>query len=113
HELEQRAWQLAGQLAELFLELQPLDRLGDLAHRALVVEQLAGLPVPHRTRRFGDPDALAAFVAVDLGDEILDLAVALEDGAELVASRRLDVPLPGDVLDAGNLLGLARIAVQP
>ena len=53
HELEQRAGQLAGELAELLLERQPLHGLGDLAHRTLVVERLArSLGVAHHARRF-------------------------------------------------------------
>ena len=112
HELEQRAGQFARQLAELFLELQPLQRLGDLADRTLVIGGRAFAAVHDKPRRFRDPDALAGLVSVNLGDEVLDLAVPLQDLAELVAAGRVDIPFVSDVGDRRQHFGFALIAVQ-
>jgi hypothetical protein len=104
-----------GEVAEaLFVDAERLGgaaALGDVDHRALV-EQRAALLVAHDPGILADPDALARLVAIDLGLEPGDAPVALQQRLERGATPGLDIPFAGDVVDRGQKLVLAVIAVQ-
>ena len=106
---------LFGQRAEAPLAvLQGLLRLayrGDVLDRAFVAQHAARV-VAQRIGVLADPDAFARAVAVDLGLEVHDLAVAFDDADELGAARRLDVPLVGDVVDGLQQLLLGVVAIE-
>jgi hypothetical protein len=85
--------------------------VGDVLDRALVVQR-AALGIAHDVGVLADPDRLARLVAIDLRLEAAHLTIALERGDELGAPPRIDVPLAADVMHGGDLLGLARIAVE-
>ena len=110
--LEQAARRLGGDLGVALLLGHQRHRAGDLAHRALVVQRLARGRVAHQTGIFGDPDALARLVAVDLGDEVAHDAALRQLAAELLAPVRLDIPFARDVVDGEQHLGFALVAVE-
>ncbi len=89
-----------------------LTLLGDVLDRAFVVQRLA-VGTAHQMRMLTDPDALARLVAIGLGDEVADLAVALQQALKLGAPRRVDIPLARDITHRGQHFGFAGIAVQP
>ena len=111
-QLEQAAGQVAGQLSELLLELQPRNRLGNLPHRPFIVERLAGLLVVHDAGGFGDPDPLSRLVPEYLRNEVLDITVLVEDFAELIPAGRINVPFCRDVAHRGEHLFFFFVAVQ-
>jgi hypothetical protein len=72
--------------------------LGDLLDGALVVERLAAL-IADQPGVFLHPDPLAALMAIDLGFEVPNLAVAGHRFDEFLAPLGADIPFLADVLD--------------
>ncbi|MDT4835539.1 hypothetical protein FQZ97_692090 [compost metagenome] len=86
--------------------------IGDVLHRALVIQQHARR-IAHAVRVLADPHTFACLVAVDLRDEAAHVAVALQLCLELPASHRVNVPLVGDVVHRIPQFRLGCITIEP
>ncbi len=93
-------------LAQLGLDLKAglLDLVpeGDVDHRPLVIKNLP-LGIADRPRVLRDPD-VAAVAVMDLGDEIVDHVILVQEGAKLIAAPGVDIEAHLDIPDAFDQL---------
>src|SRR5882724_4363170 len=99
-------------LVVALLKLQAAYLFGDLAHRAVIVERLAGPGIAHEARILLDPDPLTGLIAIDFRDELGDAAVLEEKVMDLGSTRGIGIPFAGNVIDRGEHLFFRLESVQ-